>query len=220
VTAPADQGRVALVTGAGNGLGEVIAATLHGAGYRVAAADIDLEAAQRVAARLDATAATAVCLMGSNIVGSGETRAQAAPRRARLVMLRDSSWSFCVVSPIRLSKTEQSTAGSRGFLLIPQLILVSGLASNADPCDAAALKEVQRSSAKSPPGPGHRVQNRRGRSRRIAVAEQPQPEREVMASGAPARQATKYLQNRNYRVRVGFLSTNTFWLCTVSNLQG
>jgi 3-oxoacyl-[acyl-carrier protein] reductase len=44
--------RVALVTGAGSGLGAVIAAALHGAGYRVAVTDLDLAAAQDVAGAL------------------------------------------------------------------------------------------------------------------------------------------------------------------------
>lgn len=55
-------GRVALVTGAGNGLGEVIAETLHADGYRVAVADIDEAAAQRVAARIDSSGGTAVAI--------------------------------------------------------------------------------------------------------------------------------------------------------------
>lgn len=54
--------RVALVTGAGNGLGSVIAAALHGAGYRVAAADLDEAAAAAVAARLDPSGETAVAV--------------------------------------------------------------------------------------------------------------------------------------------------------------
>ena len=45
-------GRVALVTGAGTGLGAVIARTLHGAGYRVAVTDLDLAAAQDTAEQL------------------------------------------------------------------------------------------------------------------------------------------------------------------------
>ena len=42
----------AIVTGAARGLGEAIARRLHGDGYRVALADIDLEGAERVAAEL------------------------------------------------------------------------------------------------------------------------------------------------------------------------
>jgi 3-oxoacyl-[acyl-carrier protein] reductase len=52
-------GQTAIVTGAGQGLGEVIALALHAAGYRVALADIDEAAANRVAASLDPTGATA-----------------------------------------------------------------------------------------------------------------------------------------------------------------
>lgn len=54
--------RVALVTGGGGGLGELIAAALHGAGYRVAIGDIDEAAVKAVAARLDASGATALAL--------------------------------------------------------------------------------------------------------------------------------------------------------------
>lgn len=57
--APTNSGRVALVTGGGCGLGAIIAAALHGAGYRVAIGDIDEAAAKAVAARLDAGGATA-----------------------------------------------------------------------------------------------------------------------------------------------------------------
>ena len=51
--------RAALVTGAACGLGAVIAAGLHGAGYRVAVADIDGAAAETVALQLDPSGATA-----------------------------------------------------------------------------------------------------------------------------------------------------------------
>lgn len=50
---------VALVTGAAAGLGRCIAEELHAAGYRVALSDRDGEAAQRAAAELDASGATA-----------------------------------------------------------------------------------------------------------------------------------------------------------------
>ncbi|WP_322516028.1 SDR family NAD(P)-dependent oxidoreductase [Rhodopseudomonas palustris] len=55
-------GRVALVTGGGGGLGEIIAGALHGAGYRVAVADIDEAAARTVASRLDPGGASAIAL--------------------------------------------------------------------------------------------------------------------------------------------------------------
>ncbi|WP_137171819.1 SDR family NAD(P)-dependent oxidoreductase [Massilia sp. HP4] len=42
-------GKVALVTGAARGLGELVARRLHAAGFRVALADLDLEAATAVA---------------------------------------------------------------------------------------------------------------------------------------------------------------------------
>lgn len=52
-------GRVAIVTGGAAGLGAAIAKALHGAGYRVAAADLDEEAARALAALLDPTGSTA-----------------------------------------------------------------------------------------------------------------------------------------------------------------
>ncbi len=54
--------RIALVTGAGRSLGEIITRALHGAGYRVAVADIDDGNARRVAESLDASGATAMAI--------------------------------------------------------------------------------------------------------------------------------------------------------------
>ncbi len=54
--------RVALVTGASRGLGECIARRLHGAGYRVALADVRLDGVQQLAAELDGSGATAVAI--------------------------------------------------------------------------------------------------------------------------------------------------------------
>jgi len=54
--------RVALVTGAARGLGEVIARRMHAAGYRVAVADLNVEAAGAVAHALDASGDTAIAL--------------------------------------------------------------------------------------------------------------------------------------------------------------
>ena len=53
---------VALVTGAAQGLGEVIARRLHAAGYKVAVADLALDKAEAVATSLDASGATALAL--------------------------------------------------------------------------------------------------------------------------------------------------------------
>ncbi|RMX07599.1 SDR family oxidoreductase [Corticibacter populi] len=53
---------VAIVTGAAQGLGQVIAEHLHAAGYRVAIADINLDAARALASRLDASGTTALAL--------------------------------------------------------------------------------------------------------------------------------------------------------------
>ncbi len=51
---------VALVTGAGNGLGAAIAGAMHRAGYRVGVADIDVPAATATARALDAGGDTAM----------------------------------------------------------------------------------------------------------------------------------------------------------------
>jgi 3-oxoacyl-[acyl-carrier protein] reductase len=51
---------VAVITGAGQGLGEAIARGLHSAGYRVCLADINAEAAQAVAKDIDASSDTAL----------------------------------------------------------------------------------------------------------------------------------------------------------------
>lgn len=53
------EGTAAVVTGAGGGIGESIAATLHRAGARVAVVDIDRDAAQQVAESLDPHGRTA-----------------------------------------------------------------------------------------------------------------------------------------------------------------
>ncbi|MCO5397621.1 SDR family NAD(P)-dependent oxidoreductase [Ralstonia soli] len=54
--------RVALITGAARGLGEVIARRMHAAGYRVAVADLNVDAARTVAQSLDASGDTAIAL--------------------------------------------------------------------------------------------------------------------------------------------------------------
>jgi 3-oxoacyl-[acyl-carrier protein] reductase len=54
--------RVALVTGAARGLGEVVARRLHAAGYRVALADLDVDAAAAVAGNLDGSGESALAL--------------------------------------------------------------------------------------------------------------------------------------------------------------
>jgi 3-oxoacyl-[acyl-carrier protein] reductase len=51
--------RVALVTGAGQGLGQAIAVALHRAGHAVAATDVDADAARATAESLDTTGETA-----------------------------------------------------------------------------------------------------------------------------------------------------------------
>jgi 8 Dehydrogenases with different specificities (re lated to short-chain alcohol dehydrogenases) len=54
--------RVALITGAARGLGEVIARRMHAAGYRVALGDLDFRAACAVADSLDPSGASAIGL--------------------------------------------------------------------------------------------------------------------------------------------------------------
>lgn len=54
--------RVALITGASRGLGECIARRLHAAGYRVALADVRLDAVQRNADLLDPSGETAIAI--------------------------------------------------------------------------------------------------------------------------------------------------------------
>jgi 3-oxoacyl-[acyl-carrier protein] reductase len=55
--------KIALVSGAGRGLGEKVARKLHAAGYKVCVADIDLEQASAVAASLDASGETAMAVL-------------------------------------------------------------------------------------------------------------------------------------------------------------
>ena len=54
-------GRLALITGAGSGIGEAIAHAMANAGARVVAADIDEAAAQRTATAIGSEAASFAC---------------------------------------------------------------------------------------------------------------------------------------------------------------
>jgi 3-oxoacyl-[acyl-carrier protein] reductase len=58
----AGNNKVALVTGAARGLGEQIARRLHAAGFRVALADLDLDAVAAVADSLDGSGSSAMAL--------------------------------------------------------------------------------------------------------------------------------------------------------------
>jgi len=56
------EGRSALVTGGGRGVGEAVAREIHVGGGKVAVSDVDLEAAQAVAASLDPSGKTAMAI--------------------------------------------------------------------------------------------------------------------------------------------------------------
>lgn len=68
---------VALVTGAARGLGETVARRLHGAGYRVALADLDAAAVAALADALDGSGATAAGI-GLDVRSKGDFEAAAA----------------------------------------------------------------------------------------------------------------------------------------------
>lgn len=69
--------QTALVTGGGQGLGEIIARVLHRSGYQVAVADINEEAAAAVAAALDPTGDTA-CAVQLDVRSKSEFEAALA----------------------------------------------------------------------------------------------------------------------------------------------
>lgn len=56
------QGRSALVTGGGRGVGEAIVREIHAGGGKVAVSDVDLAAARQVAMSLDPSGATAIAI--------------------------------------------------------------------------------------------------------------------------------------------------------------
>ena len=62
MSTPSTDAPIALVTGAANGLGQLIAAELHAAGYRVGLSDRDGAAAEAAAQALDPSAATTLGL--------------------------------------------------------------------------------------------------------------------------------------------------------------
>src|SRR5579863_5796594 len=54
--------RIALITGAARGLGAVVARRFHAAGYKVALADIAIEATQEIARELSSDGSSAIAL--------------------------------------------------------------------------------------------------------------------------------------------------------------
>lgn len=56
-------GRAALITGGGRGVGEAVAREIHAGGGRVAVSDVDLAVAQSVATSLDRSGETAIALL-------------------------------------------------------------------------------------------------------------------------------------------------------------
>ena len=88
-------GRVALVTGAGRGIGAAIAAALAAEGAAVAALDLDSEAAATTAARLVATGARAIGVR-ADITDSAAVREAVATSTAALgpidVLVNNAGW--------------------------------------------------------------------------------------------------------------------------------
>lgn len=69
------EGKVAVVTGAGGGIGAAIAGSLVAAGAKVLLADLDGDAAQRVAAELDPSGTGSALGVRADVADSGEIRA-------------------------------------------------------------------------------------------------------------------------------------------------
>jgi NAD(P)-dependent dehydrogenase (short-subunit alcohol dehydrogenase family) len=99
------EGQIALVTGAGSGLGEATARRLAGQGARVAVVDRDTEAAERVAAEIGGVATPA------DVTDIGAVEAPSPRRRRHSARRRGSSSAAPASAPRRGSC--RATAASR-----------------------------------------------------------------------------------------------------------
>ncbi|MCC6314422.1 MAG: SDR family oxidoreductase [Thermomicrobiales bacterium] len=100
-------GKIALVTGGGAGIGQAIATALAGAGARVAVSDIDLDAAQRIAAGLPGAVAIRLDVTSAESARAAVAEAEAAlgpldilcnnagvSTMRRIVDLTEREWDF------------------------------------------------------------------------------------------------------------------------------
>nr|WP_206024298.1 SDR family NAD(P)-dependent oxidoreductase [Rhodococcus sp. 14C212] len=96
------EGKVAVVTGAGNGIGAALAARLVAAGARVLVADLDGDAAQRVARELDPDGTGLALGVGADV---------ADPERIRAIVDR----AEAELGPVALYFANAGVAGAAGL---------------------------------------------------------------------------------------------------------